>query len=1332
MRALVVILCAAALSSPLFASDCPYCEKPSPSACRRVGSGQAKFLWSSGDAPSSGITLTSGSCGQGGESATGYILMHTNTHYAVCNNKTACDDGFGENKTIAIIRVTGNEKAFQNTLGSIGFIGDKVYGGGQYSQYYSSQSVTRTNCDYALELSGSSAARIKVSASVGQCDPQYANSRFQIMVKFYQVLSKPQSPDAYTLLTTTTGSIAVKNNQSRDFDPVSFIPDFRDKSIMDLKPILRNYSEAGGQSTWMLRYTSPDWEYSGCSSQQGWCGPWGGIQYNPMVPAQETFYRVKYPGMESSVQGQPNYIKDSGWNYESSGNRLVYDMGNQGKMYYHLQPAANGSVRVRTVERVADGQSAGQGQIEWTVTYDELNRVKYIQNASYADPNNLPDPNYIDGSTQCYVYEYTGDSENPLITFKTRPSTASAWQDSRRWQVEFDEEGRAIKYQDGCGGCSGGTGNFEHIAYHPDFEDEIAWRKNADGTILVENTYQTFEFGQYEPAGWIYVPDGGFEWQDVDLNDCALFNNPFANWGWQHAGGSVTAEICDPNGSQYLSFTEEADAVFQGLYPVMLNTRYRLDVLIRAHVGQADSFATVVLSAFRVGSSEELGIIDLVDLDMPEGSWIEHTLEWDSKDYPDLYDPLNPYRLKIELFGKKVDMDNVRLSTAIWVGAETKPIITEQKVYAHGYATPQTALKRSYVSDRDTDLYRMIERHYVQAGSAACRVVIYDYTDDSFATLAKKTEFSHLGTSTGLPAGESFETVYSGNDPNAIYLATFPNEKRANFERYANGNLVESYVLNLDNDANSLREQFEYIDLGWDSGEWKLKKHTNSRGGVTEYEYYTEPEWRGLIKKQTDPNTSAGQQVTQFYYDGARRLIRQTQKLDSERTLTTVYNYNPKTGFLDSVTADGVWTSYYYNHFGQVIREVNTDRVVTGKSYGLGGELLSEFVVSENTADPNSADTSLTLISQTRYTYTANGQIELMGRYKSDDEFAYQSDMTAHPDNWIITKYEYYPDGKRKKTIEDYGTERANLTTEYFYNLQGEIEKIVYPTGKWVKTIRDGRGQRILEQTGYGADNVALETAFDYNANGNLQWQKNPDGTEVYFTYDNYDRLKRIYQGSLSGPYSEHFYNDAGDVIRQIACEADGTILSDKRMDYDLVRRLIYERICAEPNTLDDLKDNITHYLYDIAGNLRKQIKAGLENEAPSVNPASDDIVTEYVYNDQGRRIATIDPKGIVYSVEYTDGGLPEKIISPVDPSDPNAFITQRIYAHGRLEKTIDPMGHYTINSYNSLNQLIKQISYDCNGTPEDYQDDFAVRQRRMEYDHLGIHSSISLVFDSS
>jgi YD repeat-containing protein len=82
----------------------------------------------------------------------------------------------------------------------------------------------------------------------------------------------------------------------------------------------------------------------------------------------------------------------------------------------------------------------------------------------------------------------------------------------------------------------------------------------------------------------------------------------------------------------------------------------------------------------------------------------------------------------------------------------------------------------------------------------------------------------------------------------------------------------------------------------------------------------------------------------------------------------------------------------------------------------------------------------------------------------------------------------------------------SESTTTYEYDRQGQLKKTTYPTGRWVAIERDGRGLVILEMVGYGQTNM-YETAFDYDANGNLIWQRNPDGTEYEWEYDNFDRV---------------------------------------------------------------------------------------------------------------------------------------------------------------------------------------------------------------------------------
>lgn len=203
------ILCVALTSiftSNLIASQCPSCVDAESNACRRWGSGHATFQWASGDRVSSGITLTAGPCGQGGESAVGYIMVDCDTHSATCNGspELPCNDGLYPADAFAIVKVIGNKKAFQQMFpDGIAFTGDRVYEGSNGSRFYRATAVTQANCEYKVPLAVAGHCRIKVAASVSGCDAEFDNSRFNIMVKIFEEVGNQYVQDRYTLLTST-------------------------------------------------------------------------------------------------------------------------------------------------------------------------------------------------------------------------------------------------------------------------------------------------------------------------------------------------------------------------------------------------------------------------------------------------------------------------------------------------------------------------------------------------------------------------------------------------------------------------------------------------------------------------------------------------------------------------------------------------------------------------------------------------------------------------------------------------------------------------------------------------------------------------------------------------------------------------------------------------------------------------------------------------------------------------------------------------------------------------------------------------------------------------
>jgi RHS repeat-associated protein len=1330
--AAVFVLCSVVLSilaGNLLADECS-CLDMSSSGCRTWGSSGTGFSWVTDSNPSSGITLTSGPCGGSGESGTAYIYAYLNASSGQCDDdwNTPCNGDDYSWGRFAKIKISGNQEAFQHIFPEgLFFKGDHVYPADP--PYYSGVSITETNTECDLKMSqGTQLLRIVLSAAVAQCNGSYSGSKFTIQIKFYE--ARNEALTQFSMLDSVSGSITVNNNPQTSFDPENFIPDVREgtangwieKTTYDLTSETTDSRwKVNYRNTWDCEYTTDGLEQTSTSAP------------GELIPSTKTVYRLKLPGFKRSMYGLPGYAAQAGWSYKWDTNETYIQYKGEGKeiRFYCDSPADNEETNrrylIRRVECLSGGQ---QPDNQWYInyTYNSPAKIANIHNGS--DPD---DPNTVNSATIQYLYEWDGNAVD--VSYKTRPTTIGTWQTERQWQVAFDAQDRAIKYDAGCSsGCSG-SGEFENVTYLDPaqfdltgYEYLVKEKKDPNGTVLLENTYDVIDFGQWVPAYWLYLRNMSFELPDV--TDCEEQPDDFTGWYFSSLPSSPYLEIChltgDPNnstipdGDQYVrpngNTIEKAFDCY--LSP---QTQYYLSAQVRADVDLAHTSRAIIELFYDDGVDETLlSVIDVNDIgqiELVEGQWVKR--EDEAIDCPPEIEELTEGTFVLRVWGQYVDIDNIHLSGSVWVGGNSRPVVVQQKVYDEDSQSLKTAMTRSF----DTDNFIVTEKQYLS--ETEYRLTKYTYTDRTFSRLASKVKYEDL--SGDALTGNSFMTTYGGDDPNRIFITTYPNGKRADYQIYGDhGNPAESYVVNLDNDVNSLREFSTYKDVEdseyyyFETPDWRIETHTNARGGVTEYQYlYDSQNDIYLLEKQLEPATAAGRQETTYRYDDARRVIKEIRKDTNGDNVYTTYNYNPATGYLDSVTVGTSTTTYLYNAFGQMTRQINPDGVKTGTSYGMGGEVVSEFMI-EGHRDPNDADTTLTLISQTRYTYTDEGQIELIGKYKSDDSFSYQSDM-ANPADWIFTKYEYYSDGKKKKTIEDFGTGRANLTTEYFYNYQGEIEKILYPTGKWVKTTRDGRGLVILEQTGYGTDTVVLETAYSYDANGNLQQQSNPDGSVLIYTYDNYDRLKRTYQGSLSGPYTENFYTNAGDIIRQITCEADGTMISDSRMEYDVLGNLKSEWVCADPNTPDGLNDLVTSYVFDIAGNLRYEIRAGLTNSDPNENPDPNDIVTEYLYDVQGRRIQTIEPKGIVHSVFYTAAGLPEIMVGPNDPYDPNAFITNNFYdAYGRLEKTIDPMGHYTEYAYNSFNQLTRQVVYDCNETPLDTEDDFAVRQQRAEYDNLG------------
>ena len=632
------------------------------------------------------------------------------------------------------------------------------------------------------------------------------------------------------------------------------------------------------------------------------------------------------------------------------------------------------------------------------------------------------------------------------------------------------------------------------------------------------------------------VKDGQFQqgvpdfWQSTDPNKVYLYDpndSDSSQWDTFYDSGETI-----PEGEQVVRLAGGTIQQDLGEIGILGYTTYLLEVDTGAYIDPNTSEAIVKLLACDPNYPdrlEELIVIDVSESSEPngfgvqldEGKWVTQGGYWSSSEYPEY----NGWFMRLTVDGNYVDIDQVILSASTFLGTETEPLLVSQMAEPNSPSEPNILF---VTWDYDSDAYTAIERRWVDnVDDQTARIIKYYYEDDTFNEIVAKTEYEELNDNPDDPNGFYYTTYYtstvddSGIETILINETLYPSGKRKDVQILESGLVIESYTEDVETGNKVNDQSYTYYP-----NSSNIKTHTDARGGLTEYSYTaTYPD--DLLYSQKEPETAAGERVTQYGYDGARRMIYESHQ-DSEGTwIRTSYNYNSENGFLDSVVVDDdikvddvviyegkkLTTSYVYNDFGQVTREISPDDVVTGKSYGLGGELNSDFIITSG-CDPNQSDPDLILVSQTCYYYDTDGRIEYIKKVSSDSTFQYNDPDDPNDSlEWVVTQYQYDFLGRKTAVIED--VDGLALKTEYEYNNQGEVAKVTLPNGKWTQTYRDGRGLTVMQVTGHDQlpESKWQVSQFKYDANGNLEEQVSPDGISTLYEYDNFDRLVKVKRG---------------------------------------------------------------------------------------------------------------------------------------------------------------------------------------------------------------------------
>jgi RHS repeat-associated protein/uncharacterized delta-60 repeat protein len=404
---------------------------------------------------------------------------------------------------------------------------------------------------------------------------------------------------------------------------------------------------------------------------------------------------------------------------------------------------------------------------------------------------------------------------------------------------------------------------------------------------------------------------------------------------------------------------------------------------------------------------------------------------------------------------------------------------------------------------------------------------------------------------------------------------------------------------------------------------------TSADSGLQRRTFVYEPE--NLLTRVED----AKGRESVFHFDSNGNITRITDPYG--RHIDTTWNGR---GLKASQTdANGHKTDYRYDSLGRV-SEVQQPAPSTGNPRPTT-EYLYEGVFDDvrEIVDPrgnstffeydaagNVIETENELGEKVVSTYTAYGELE------TEEQFDSSNATTGRR-----TRYEYDRAGNLETTVDAYGR-----TVESGYDLAGRPVWAQDELGR-VTSFEYADDDQITRVT-YPAPRVGDPqpyVQFTYDERGNLTRTRDENGNVSTTVYDRHNRVVSV--EDPTGITTESDYDIEGLLVRKT--EAVGT--SGERTTeyvYDDVQRLV--EVITEDGTVDG-------------------------------------IVSRTVYDDAGRPVASVDPRGRTTGLGYDDTGRLVRVTLP-----DSTFAEYRYDAAGLLTETINPRGNSTTYEYDALGRM--------------------------------------------
>ncbi len=486
--------------------------------------------------------------------------------------------------------------------------------------------------------------------------------------------------------------------------------------------------------------------------------------------------------------------------------------------------------------------------------------------------------------------------------------------------------------------------------------------------------------------------------------------------------------------------------------------------------------------------------------------------------------------------------------------------------------------------------------------------------------------------------------------------------------------------------GNKVKDTLFYYDsLGYgglgSNGALTKKEEWNNQGNNSftylEYDNY------GNVKKQTD---SLGNSQS-YSYDSAHTYLVSSSNAVGHVTL---YSYDLGTGNLQSTEKNGIKTSYEYDTFGRIVKEIqplDSVHAPTKKyTYNLDG------VAPENIVVELKNNANYTVV---RYYYDGFAQLVQL---KNDIEDSTQVVKNIFYDGLGRVKAEENPYFANTSSAISNLTDAANTTYSYdaldrvigVRNPDGTTKNITY--SRWNITDFDENGNRIQYMLdGFGQISNVTEhyndpfifinesyvTSYRYDTNGNLVKITDTLGNQFKFGYDSLNRKISMDDPDLG--HWDYRYDQNGNLIRQNDSRNKPITLT-----YDALNRVIIKN-SSDVNitfgydqqyqgTLSNISMRTVNMTYKYDQRLRTT------KETKIINGLT--FETKFFYDSQNRVISKegLSELDFIYNLQ----GKVQQIPNYIPEANYNAFgsILNRTYANTLIQNF----------SYNAQNNRLTTI----------------------------------------